>query len=34
MEELLKEGWRLHKVDHNCQELDEEYGIFRIICKE
>ena len=34
MAELLKEGWRLHKVDHNCQELDEEYGIFRIICKE
>lgn len=34
MEELLKEGWKLYKVNHNCQELDDEYGIFRIICKE
>ena len=33
-EKITHESQRLHKVDHNCQELDEEYGIFRILKME
>jgi len=34
MYELKEQGWKLYKIDHNCLELDEKYGIFKVICKE
>jgi hypothetical protein len=34
MNELKANGWKLYKINHNCEETDDKYGIFKIICKE
>ena len=34
MDILKKQDWKLYKINHNCEELDDKYGIFRVISKE
>ena len=32
--ELKEQGWKLYKINHSCEESEDKFGIFKVICKE